>query len=121
MKSIERVASALILAAADAHILHLKSKNYAEHMALGELYEKLPGLTDKFIEAYQAQGDIIQDYSHYYNELKVLIDPLSSIEGWRDAIVDEDLSDDISDATQSLLDDIINLFDITIYKLKHLK
>jgi len=38
------------------HILHLRTKSYARHMALGEFYETLNGLADQLAEAYLTKG-----------------------------------------------------------------
>jgi hypothetical protein len=51
----------LLHAATNTHILHWQTKSFAEHMALGEFYEALPGLIDSLVEATQgATGEIIQ-------------------------------------------------------------
>lgn len=34
------------------HIQHLTTDSYAQHMALGDFYDRLDDLSDKFIEAY---------------------------------------------------------------------
>lgn len=36
-----------------AHAAHWRTTSYAQHMALGELYEALPGAIDDLVEAYQ--------------------------------------------------------------------
>jgi hypothetical protein len=38
-----------------AHIHHFGTDSYAQHMALGEFYEGIEDLADKFIEAYQGK------------------------------------------------------------------
>ena len=43
----------LLHAATNAHILHLRSRSFAEHSALGEFYQALPDLADKLAEAIQ--------------------------------------------------------------------
>lgn len=42
-----------------AHLAHLKSKNYAEHIALGSYYEGILDLTDTFVESYQGLVGVI--------------------------------------------------------------
>lgn len=41
------------------HIHHLTTNSYAEHIALGDFYDGLDDLSDKFIEAYQGKYDLI--------------------------------------------------------------
>ena len=43
----------------NAHILHLGSKSYAEHKALGGFYEDLIELADTLIETYQGQYGLV--------------------------------------------------------------
>lgn len=38
-----------------AHVLHLKTKSFAQHVALGEFYEKLLDLTDDLAETYMGK------------------------------------------------------------------
>jgi hypothetical protein len=38
-----------------AHVLHLKSKSYSEHMALHDFYDEIVDLTDAFAEMYQGE------------------------------------------------------------------
>jgi hypothetical protein len=40
-----------------AHIKHLKTDSYAEHMAIGGYYDALNGLTDRLCEAYLHNGN----------------------------------------------------------------
>lgn len=41
------------------HIHHLGTESYAQHVALGDFYDGLDDLTDKFIEAYQGKYQLI--------------------------------------------------------------
>lgn len=52
----------LLTAAPYAHMLHLQTRSNAEHMALGDLYEQLPDLTDKLIESYQGKYGRVEQY-----------------------------------------------------------
>ena len=42
-----------------AHKMHLKTKSFAKHLALGELYEFLTGKVDELTEVIQGQRGII--------------------------------------------------------------
>ena len=46
----------------NAHVLHLKSRSYARHVALGDFYDALVDLLDGYVEAYQGAFGIIEDY-----------------------------------------------------------
>jgi hypothetical protein len=49
----------LFAARQQAHILHLGTKSFAEHKALGKLYEDLNDLIDDLIETYQGQYGLV--------------------------------------------------------------
>lgn len=43
------------------HLSHWKTNSYAEHMALGDLYEDLICAIDKLVEAYQGTFGLLKD------------------------------------------------------------
>lgn len=45
-----------------AHIFHLQTSSYAQHVALQEYYEGIVDLIDSLVEAYQGKYDILTDY-----------------------------------------------------------
>ena len=55
-----------------AHWLHLQTKSFEEHTALGGFYDELDSLLDKFIEVYfgrydRLNGDFVNDVKAYGN------------------------------------------------------
>lgn len=98
---------------------HLRTAKYAKHMALDEFYKELPEKVDALIEGYMgAHGKKIKSYENilkssnmntikYLQELKKVCK-----EGY-------DLLDD-NEELESLLDDIVNLINSTLYKVKEL-
>jgi hypothetical protein len=55
----EELISGLFAARDSAHILHLKTKSFAAHMALGDLYDSLVDLADGLAEAHQGKYGIL--------------------------------------------------------------
>ena len=45
-----------------AHMAHLQTRSYAQHMALGDLYGGLGDWADAFAESYQGLFGIIEQY-----------------------------------------------------------
>lgn len=43
-----------------AHLAHLRTKSYAQHMALGGFYEDVVGQIDKIVEVYQVCFGIVE-------------------------------------------------------------
>lgn len=100
-----------------AHVLHLASRKYSEHKALGSFYEDIVDLTDSFIETHQGQYGLAKIENQSYSN-KDSIDLL------------EEFSNDVKDAKSmineedthllNILDEISALTYQTIYKLKYL-
>ena len=98
---------------------HLRTAKYAKHEALDEFYKELPEKVDALIEGYMgAHGKKITKFenilkSSNMNTLKYLQE-LKKVckEGY-------DLLDD-NEELESLLDDIVNLINSTLYKVKEL-
>lgn len=109
----------LLLAAPMAHILHLQTRSFAEHMALDTLYSELPGLTDSLIEAYQGKYGIVEDYPKnatmppYNGPLEFAVHLNQYIDETRYSVSDDS-------EHQNLIDEIVQLLDSTTYKLKFL-
>jgi len=100
-----------------AHIAHLQTKSYAQHMALNSLYSDIVDLRDRFIESYQGKYGIVKGYGDIkINEGKdmclYLSEKITLSEQTRSKLTDGYL--------QQIIDDIIELYASTLYKLKNL-
>jgi hypothetical protein len=108
----------LLMAAPYAHMLHLQTRSFAEHMALGTFYEELPKLVDQLIEAYQGCYGLVMDYPTpklpaMDNPTAMLMGLKAYIKSNRKAVADES-------EIQNLIDEVCQLVDSTLYKLKFL-
>jgi len=109
----------LLMAAPYAHMAHLQTRSFAEHMALGTLYEELPGLVDALIESYQGKYGLVMDYPAP-SKLPPLGNPVAMVTQLN-LYVDqnrEKVSDDSE--IQNAIDEIVTLLNSTTYKLKFL-
>ena len=99
-----------------AHIAHLQTKSYAQHIALNGLYTGIVDLRDRFIESYQGKYGIMKGYSVNVKEgqdmVKYITEKLTLAEQTRPKLKDGWL--------QQITDDIIELYAGTLYKLKFL-
>lgn len=102
----------------NAHILHLNSKSYAEHKALGSFYEKLTELTDSLIEVFQGQYGLVNiDQSLSKDkDAETLLEKFAD-----DAQNARDLFDKKDTHIHNTLDEIVSLTYQTLYKVKFLK
>lgn len=98
---------------------HLRSAKYGKHMALDEFYKEMPEKVDDLIEAWMgAHGKKVGAFQNtlsssnmntlkYLNELKRVCKEGYSLLGDNDEL-------------KSLMDDIVNLINSTLYKVKEL-
>ena len=110
----------LFLARDVAHSVHLNTRSYAKHKALQKFYEGVVGLADDFAETYQGRYGLIGPISlmsakKTTNIIEFLEDQLKEIENVRYEVVDK------SDTSlQQLIDNIVELYLRTLYKLRFL-
>jgi hypothetical protein len=103
-----------------AHSVHLNTRNYSKHVALNIFYERIVGAADDFAEAYQGRHGLIGPIAipaskKTANIIEFLQDQLDEIEKGRyDVCAKEDTS------LQQLIDNIVEIYLRTIYKLKFL-
>ena len=110
----------LFLARDVAHSVHLNTRSFSKHMALNIFYERIVGVADDFAEAYQGRHGLIGPITLHSakktsNIIEFLEDSLKQIEDARYEVVDKtDMS------LQQLIDNIIEVYLRTLYKLKFL-
>ena len=110
----------LFLARDVAHSVHLNTRSYSKHKALGHFYKDLIELADKFAEAYQGRHGLIGPISLMSakkngNIIEFLEQSLKDIEGMRYEVVEK-----TDTAIQNIIDEIVGLYLSTLYKLKFL-
>ena len=109
------------------HVLHLRSQNYAEHVALGELYDQIGDLTDSIAEAYQgSEGRLLKIESlpaislpeGEHTALEYVSDACGSIEQ-----ICKNAGSDLTDnpAVTNVLDDLTTALATAKYKLRFLR
>jgi hypothetical protein len=103
-----------------AHSVHLNTRSYSKHMALNTFYDSVIDVADAFAEAYQGRNGLIGPIAipaakKTTNIIEFLQDQLAEIEKGRYDVCDK------SDSTlQQLIDNIVELYLTSIYKLKYL-
>jgi|TARA_R110000868_G_scaffold2955_1_gene20063 hypothetical protein len=110
----------LFLARDVAHSVHLNTRSYSKHVALNIFYERIVGVADDFAEAYQGRYGLIGPITLHSakktnNIIEFLQDSLAEIEAAR-----YDLCDKTDTALQQLIDNIVEVYLRTLYKLKFL-
>lgn len=110
---------ALLNAATQAHLLHLKSKSYSEHKALEGLYTELPELVDSLVESFQGINGLVENYPP--QTIAVSSDALKFVEVLSQFVVNNRSSVGQESELQNQVDEIKSLIDSTRYKLVNLK
>lgn len=102
-----------------AHMAHLQTRSYAQHMALAGFYEGLGDWVDAFAESYQGLFGIIEQYPDAPL-------PTGDVLQWVLAMnkdvraAREEVSRDKSELANQI-DELLTLLDSTYYKLRNLK
>lgn len=98
---------------------HLRTAKYAKHEALDEFYKEMPEKVDALIEGWMgANGKKVKGYTNLLtssnmNTLKYLTELKKVCKDGYDLL-------DNNEELESLLDDIVNLINSTLYKVKEL-
>lgn len=107
----------LLHARTNAHVLHLRTKSYAHHMALNEFYDEIGDHTDAIAEAYQGRYGIIEYPALPY---KPDNDPIMMLRSLRRYVDDTRRMVCSESEIQNLIDEAVALMDSTLYKLENL-
>tara|TARA_R110000822_G_scaffold155116_1_gene294913 strand:- start:1051 stop:1413 length:363 start_codon:yes stop_codon:yes gene_type:complete len=110
----------LFLARDVTHSVHLNTRSYAKHVALNIFYDRIVGAADDFAEAYQGRHGLIGPITLHSakkttNVIEFLEDSLKEIENCRYEVCDKSDS-----ALQQLIDNIVEIYLRTLYKLRFL-
>lgn len=110
----------LFLARDVAHSVHLNTRSYSKHVALNAFYDGIVDHADAFAEAYQGRHGLIgpitlMSAKKTGNIVEFLQDQLDEIEKAR-----YDVADKADTSLQQLIDNIVELYLTTLYKLRFL-
>jgi hypothetical protein len=100
-----------------AHILHLQTKSYAEHVALNEFYDGVVDLADAIAEAFQGIYGLLEFPKESYKQPTDAVRFLTQLRSW----VADNREDCCPDTEiQNMIDEVLSLIDSTLYKLRFL-
>jgi len=110
----------LFLARDVAHSVHLNTRSFSKHMALNTFYDTIIDYADAFAEAYQGRHGLIGPISLHSakktsNIIEFLESSLAEVEEMRYKVAKKEDS-----TLQQLIDNIVELYLTTLYKLKFL-
>ena len=111
-------AATMLHSATNTHFFHWSTDSFSKHMALGTYYDEIVGLVDDLVEAYMGCYSKIIAFPSVYHQPKEAVKYLESLKNFVD-----DARKDLPQETQlqNIIDEIAQLIDSTLYKLKNLK
>jgi DNA-binding ferritin-like protein len=111
-------AATMLHSATNTHFFHWSTDSFSKHMALGTYYDEIVGLVDDLVEAYMGCYNKIVTFPSVYHQPKEAVKYLESLKNFVD-----DARKDLPQETQlqNIIDEIAQLIDSTLYKLKNLK
>lgn len=110
----------LLHSVTNAHILHLTTRSYAEHKALEGFYSEIGDLVDDFVEAFQGKYGLLHDFIADYT---LPGEPVAYLTYLKDEVATLRRSERFPQDSelQNSVDEIAQLIDSTLYKLRFLK
>jgi hypothetical protein len=112
--------STMLHSATLTHLMHFKSMSYSEHVALAAYYDAIPDLVDGLVESIQgAYETIIEPYPSMFRTGDAK--PLAYMISLRNYVRDYRVEMPQDSEIQNEIDNISNLLNQTVYKLKFLK
>lgn len=110
----------LFLARDVTHSVHLNTRSYAKHKALGKFYDGIIDLADNLAETYQGRHGLIGPITLHSakktgNVVEFLENSLNEVEKLRYEVCDKS-----DTAIQNIIDEIVGLYLSTLYKLRFL-
>jgi len=110
----------LFLARDVAHSIHLNTRSYSKHVALNTFYDSIIDHADAFAEAYQGRHGLmgpitLHSATKTANIIDFLQNQLDEIEKARYTVCEKSDS-----SLQQLIDNIVELYLTTLYKLRFL-
>jgi len=114
----ENTIKQLVITQLAVRFAHWSSKSYAEHTALGELYDSLSGYIDDLVETYQGKYKLLEFRELSYKApsgdiCAVCKNMVANIVEFQNGLQDTYLSNQ--------LDEVVKTIYKTIYKLENLK
>lgn len=110
----------LFHARTSAHIMHLRTKSYATHIALNFFYDAIVELADTLAETYQGHAAVIESYppryTPYTDPIQLMTDLTEYIAENRYKILRKE-----DTYLQNIIDEIVGLIQQSLYKLKNLR
>lgn len=110
--------AALLHSGTVAHFMHLSTDSFAAHQALGDYYTQIIDLVDQYAEAFMGRYKQIKKWPEEFHNAK---DPVEYLTNLKDFVIEARKELPQDSELQNLVDEIADLINSTLYKLRFLK
>lgn len=104
-------------ASTSSHVSHLMTHSYAQHVAMGEFYEGIIPLIDKFMESFMGRYGIPDMFPPVSEKSFDPLTILGNLTKW----IDVNRGIFPNSELQNIIDEILGLINSTGYKVRELK
>lgn len=108
----------LLHSGTNAHFQHWATHSFSAHSALGDYYEEIVELVDQFAEAYMGKYEQLEDFPE---EFVLEKDPVKYLEKIQKFVEESRKLLPQDTELQNLVDEIADLINSTLYKLRFLR
>jgi len=110
--------STLLHSGTNTHFMHWSTNSFAKHSALGEYYTEIIDLVDQFAEAYMGRYEQLKSFP---DDFHLETDPVAYLDKIKTFV--EQARQHLPQDTelQNLVDEIADLINSTLYKLRFLE
>ena len=110
--------SALLHSSTVTHFMHWATTSYSQHKALQKYYEGIIELTDNFAESYMGRYKRLTKFPSDFHSAE---NPVEYMEGIQSFVEEARQSLPQDTELQNIIDEIADLINTTLYKLKNLE
>ena len=116
-EEVAQFVAALLHSSTVTHFMHWSTNSYAAHQALGEYYTEVIELVDNFAEAYMGRYEQLKKFPSDFHNAD---DPKKYLENMKSFVEEARQHLPQDSELQNELDNVANLINGTLYKLRFL-
>jgi DNA-binding ferritin-like protein len=117
MTEIAAFVLALLHSSTNAHLMHWSTKSLSVHLALGDYYAKIIELADQFAEAAMGRYEQLKEFPSDYHQAT---EPVAYLESMKSFVEEARQHLPQDSELQNLVDEIADLINSTLFKLRFL-
>ena len=117
MTEIAAFVLALLHSSTNAHLMHWSTKSLSVHLALGDYYAQIIELADQFAEAAMGRYEQLKEFPQDYHQAT---EPVAYLKSMKSFVEEARQHLPQDSELQNLVDEIADLINSTLFKLRFL-